>query len=228
MFSGAFKWMSRRGNDGKEKSNSRSRMDKKDQNSHGYTKKLRAVEKGGGSSKGKKAARRKVSRARKETNAQMSGSRAQKEHRQQRTKNGYVCRIRTVEPAGLVVPGRHKDSKAVVRAAKPRTRKRAVDGRNRGIDFDDPGLPASERVKGAREGRGAAALLILSSFAKDEGWEWLKSQSSDTLEFVSGLIDRVENEETAVISKGELARLQKLDEEYTSAEPSWMQSLYAD
>lgn len=229
MFSGAFKQMIRGGN-GKENSK-RSGMDQKIKNGARYAKRFRTMESGSDASEGTKRGRGKRGRARRDGDAKVLGSKLGLQttcNQQKRTKDGYVCRIRKIEALSSLVSGRHKSSKAAIRTDKPRPNKGTVDGRSRRIDFSDPGLSPSKRVKGAREGRRASALLILSMFARGKGEEWIKKQSTERLKFVSGLIAKIESEETSYISKSELAKLQELDEEYTSIEPDWMKSIYAE
>jgi len=146
--------------------------------------------------------------------------------RTERTSNSvkriYASRIRKVEANGVTAASRSRHSKTVVRTDKPRATKGTVGRRNCRIEFADKGTATYDNVRESRTARKAHALFILSVLSAKDGWQWLKEQPTNCLKFVSKLIEAVEKEETTLISKSQLKKLESIYNEYCDEPPVWL------
>lgn len=156
----------------------------------------------------------------------MPRSRQHKKHRQQRTKDGFICRLRKIEAPGSAVPSRHTSTERTVCTTEPGTKKGTVASRSFRIDLTDQGLPPSERVQQARAIRRTESLSLLSTLAKGEGEEWIKGQSSNRLRFVSKLSSKFIIDKDYIPTKKEHKACMVLLSDYCMVEPDWMKSIH--
>ncbi len=210
----------------KAKADKRGSVDTKDQEGARYTKRLRAVASLHDGGKGKKKAPREGGNTRKETSPKVSRPRQGEHPRKMATRDGFICRIRKVEPPGLAVSGTSSSSQGAICTIESGSKKGTVDGRSFRIDLSDQGLPQSERVESARKIRRTETLWVLSTLAKGEGDEWIQGQSANRLRFVSRLIAKFESDENYVPTKKEHKACEVLMRDYTMEPPDWMKSIH--
>lgn len=67
------------------------------------------------------------------------------------------------------------------------------------------------------------AMSVLQTFTTKEGRAWLKTEDTETIQFVSGVIASLEDQDF-VVTKNVVSRLEDIKYDYLSEEPDWMKS----